>query len=72
MVASSHLWLFKCKFKIIKIKNSVPQLHYPHFKCSVTTYYHVDNIATEHFHHVMFFGIGLLEHGQGEVHVEWV
>lgn len=34
-VATSHIWQFK--FKLIKIKNSVPQWHQPHFKCSVAT-----------------------------------
>ena len=28
MVASSHLWLFKCKFKLIKIKNSAPHFYF--------------------------------------------
>lgn len=32
MVPTNHMWLFR--FKLTKIKNLVPHLYWPHFRCS--------------------------------------
>ena len=37
MVATSHKWLLKFKLILVKINNSVPQVHWPHSLGSVAT-----------------------------------
>lgn len=47
-VAPSHMWLLKCKLKLIITENSVSQSHWQHFQCSGASGW---LLQRTHFHH---------------------